>query len=87
MGTRYVITRQDVEEKLGLAVEETVTEIPEYGEDDMEVVSVTVIRGFTVGVGGWAFDSYGGREFHGPKVGKPDLDALFRASGVKPDWC
>lgn len=85
MGTRYVITRQDVE-KMGLAVEETAVEVPEY-DDNQEYAGTKVLSGFLVVIGGWAFDSYSGESFHGPKVGKSDLDEIFRQAGVEPDWC
>ena len=85
MGTRYVITRQDVE-KMGLTVEAVSHAVPQF-DDNQEYVGDETLHGFMVVVGGWEFDSCSGESFHGPKVGKGDLDDLFKAYGVKPDWC
>jgi len=86
MGTRYLVSRKDIEENLRLTVEKTGVEYYGYDEEG-EVVGIEALNGFKVAIDGWLFESHFGMWFMGPEVGKPDLDAFLKAHGVKPDWC
>lgn len=38
------------------------------------------------GIAGWDFSSFGGKDFSGPNVFKPELDIVFREKDISPEY-
>jgi len=70
MGTRYNISLQDIK-KAGLVVQ--------YRED-------TQLYHVVGGICGWDFSSYGGKDFSGPNIGKPELNWFFKGLDITPEY-
>lgn len=97
MGTRYVLTLEDMKKLVaaGVATIDNVETIykQEYNNDwdemqDSNEVNFYIHHG---SVGKWQFDAYSEnginhRNFSGCNIGKPDLDEIFEQHGIEPSY-